>query len=156
MTNVKIFLSIIGLLIVGVIVTVLLRSGEGGVSVEPGKYDTFATCLAEKGAVFYGAFWCPHCQAQKKLFGSSEKLLPYVECSLPNSKPTQQCIEKKIDSYPTWEFADGSRLTGEIPLEVLAEKTSCALPGAEASAPADTDIDTGASPRQDGASSPAL
>ena len=97
-------------------------------SSRPGKLDAFATCLKEKGAVFYGAFWCPHCQAQKKLFGTSQKLLPYVECSLASGQgQTQICIDKKITGYPTWEFADGSRLNGEIPLQQLADKTSCSL-----------------------------
>ena len=125
--NVKIFISIIGLLILGTIATVLLQSNSTPSG--PGKYDTFATCLKDKGAVFYGAFWCPHCQAQKKLFGSSVKLLPYVECSTADaSAQTQACIDKKIDGYPTWEFADGTRLNGEIPLQQLADKTSCTLP----------------------------
>ncbi|MEK7519907.1 MAG: hypothetical protein AAB581_01525 [Patescibacteria group bacterium] len=96
---------------------------------EPGKYDAFAQCLEDKGAVFYGAFWCPHCQSQKKMFGSSEALLPYVECSTPNGKSqTQECKDKKIENYPTWEFADGSRMMGKIALEKLAEKTGCELP----------------------------
>lgn len=125
--NTKIFFSVIGLLILGVIATVILRSE--GAPEGPGKYDTFATCLKDKGAVFYGAFWCPHCQAQKKLFGSSAKLLPYVECSTADgSAQTQACIAKEVKSYPTWEFADGSRLSGEITLAQLAEKTSCELP----------------------------
>ncbi|MDO8594206.1 MAG: hypothetical protein Q7R93_01685 [bacterium] len=95
----------------------------------PGKLDGFATCLKEKSATFYGAFWCPHCQAQKKLFGRSQKLLPYVECSTPNTKgQLQVCIDKKIEGYPTWEFADGSRESKEFSLEQLAEKTSCELP----------------------------
>ncbi|MBI2035942.1 MAG: hypothetical protein HYT12_04685 [Candidatus Liptonbacteria bacterium] len=51
-------------------------------SAGPGEYDDFALCLKEKGVVFYGAFWCPHCQNQKKLFGKSQKLLPYLECSI--------------------------------------------------------------------------
>ncbi len=127
-TNAKIFLIIIGVLFLGLISTILLRSGVAGES-GPGKYDTFAQCLTEKGAVFYGAFWCPHCQAQKKLFGSSVKLLPYVECStLDGNGQTQICIDKGVKSYPTWEFADGSRLNGEIPLSELSEKTSCPLP----------------------------
>jgi len=126
--NVKIFLSVVGLLIIGVIATVVVRGGGEGSS-GPGKYDGFATCLKEKGAVFYGAFWCTHCQAQKKLFGSSKKLLPYVECYTADAKgTTQECKDKKISVYPTWEFADGSRLNGEIPLATLAEKTSCELP----------------------------
>lgn len=127
-TNIKIFTAVVFLLILGTVVTAVIRGGGAGVA-EAGKYDNFTTCLEEKGAVFYGAFWCPHCQNTKKLFGSSQKLLPYVECSTPDGKgQTQACIEKEIASYPTWEFADGSRLTGEIALETLAEKTSCALP----------------------------
>ncbi|MFA5934129.1 MAG: hypothetical protein WC795_02835 [Candidatus Paceibacterota bacterium] len=95
----------------------------------PSKYDAFATCLKDKGANFYGAFWCPHCQQQKELFGRSKNLLPYIECSTPDTKgQTLICQEKKIESYPTWIFADDSRLTGEIPLQELAEKTSCVLP----------------------------
>jgi hypothetical protein len=98
-------------------------------AVTPGKYDTLAQCIADSGAKFYGAFWCPHCQNQKKLFGKSEKLLPYVECSTPNGQgQLQVCIDAGIQGYPTWEFADGSRLNGEIPLTQLAEKTSCQLP----------------------------
>ena len=95
----------------------------------PGKLDAFASCLKDKGAIFYGAFWCPHCQAQKKLFGNSDKLLPYVECSLPDGNgQNQTCNDKKIESYPTWEFADKSRETGELTLSRLAEKTGCTLP----------------------------
>ncbi len=127
--NVKIFLSVIGVLLIGVVATVVIRENIDKVPAGPGKYDTFAQCLKDKGAVFYGAFWCPHCQATKKLFGSSQKLLPYVECSAPDGNAqTQACIDKKITGYPTWEFADGSRLNGEIALEQLAEKTSCELP----------------------------
>ncbi len=125
--NVEIFISIIGLLILGTIAAVFLRSNV--VPAGPGKYDEFAICLKDKGAVFYGAFWCSHCQSQKKLFGSSQKLIPYVECSTPDaSGQTKACLDKKIEGYPTWEFADGSRLNGEIPLAQLAEKTSCVLP----------------------------
>lgn len=94
----------------------------------PGKYDTLAQCLGEKGAKFYGAFWCPHCQEQKKMFGNSAKLLPYIECSTPDGKgQTQECIDKQIQSYPTWEFADGSRVNGEQKPQVLADKTGCPL-----------------------------
>lgn len=127
MTNKNIFFLIIILLILGTITTVFVRSSD--LPAGPGKYDTFAQCLKDQGAVFYGAFWCSHCQSQKKLFGSSVKLLSYVECStLDGRSQTAECVDKKINGYPTWEFADGSRLTGEIPLKQLAEKTSCVLP----------------------------
>lgn len=95
----------------------------------PGKYDGLAQCLKDKGATFYGAFWCPHCQEQKKMFGNSAELLPYVECSNPDGKTqTQVCIDKGIKQYPTWIFADGSTLVGEHEPKALAEKTGCSLP----------------------------
>ncbi len=73
-------------------------------------------------------YWCPHCQAQKKLFSNSTKL-PYVECSTPNGQGQLPiCIEAGITGYPTWEFADGTRLDGERTLEELGTKTNCALP----------------------------
>ena len=97
---------------------------------EPTKdLSAFATCLKDRGAVFYGAFWCPHCQNQKKMFGKAAKLLSYVECSTPDGNAQLKvCIDKSITGYPTWEFADGSRLSGEIQLSKLAEKTGCTLP----------------------------
>lgn len=127
--NAKTFLGIIGLLVAGVVLTIVLGGGPGGISQQgPGKYDAFATCLKDQGAVFYGAWWCPHCRDQKKLFGPSEKLLPYVECSNPDGKSsTPACIEKKIKTYPTWEFRDGSRIETVASLETLAEKTSCVI-----------------------------
>lgn len=94
-----------------------------------GRLDEFAKCLKDSGAVFYGAFWCPHCLTQKKMFGSSKQYLPYVECSTPDSKNQLQiCKDQNIASYPTWKFADGTSNTGELSLNTLAEKTNCQLP----------------------------
>ena len=101
----------------------------GSKSSEPGKLDSFTQCLKDKGAVFYGAFWCPHCQNQKAMFGKSAKLLPYVECSTPDGKNQLQiCKNKNIEGYPTWEFANGSRESGEVSPDRLSEKTECPLP----------------------------
>lgn len=124
--KIKIFVGVLVLAIIIVVTMVFLRSPSGPVA--PGQYDAFAQCLADKGATFYGAFWCPNCQNQKKLFGSSEKLLKYVECSTPNGQAqTSACTEQKIDRYPTWEFADSSRVIGLMSLEELSAKTSCQL-----------------------------
>lgn len=96
---------------------------------QPGKYDELAQCLTDKGVIFYGAFWCPHCQNQKRMFEGSDKLLPYVECSTPDRRgQTQVCIDEKIQSYPTWVFPDGDRLSKEMTPVELAEKAGCSLP----------------------------
>ena len=119
---------ILGVIVVAVVVIV------GGIFLNQQKktptvsLDTFAQCLKDKGATFYGAFWCPHCQNEKKLFGDSAKLLPYVECSTSDGNGQLPiCTEKKIQGYPTWIFADGSTQSGEISLAVLAQKTGCQL-----------------------------
>ncbi len=99
---------------------------------KPGNYDDFATCINKSGAKFYGAFWCPHCEAQKALFGKSKEKLPYVECSTANGQDqTQVCKDKKIESYPTWEFiANGTTtlISGEKTFEDFAKYTNCPLP----------------------------
>lgn len=119
----KIIPWVIGLAVVGGLIALLVVQAK-----KPGKYDTFATCLKDSGATFYGAFWCPHCQATKAMFGRSAKLLPYIECSTPDSKGQLPiCTDKNIQGYPTWEFADGSRLSGEQSLQSLSEKTSCPI-----------------------------
>lgn len=95
----------------------------------PGEYDALASCIKDSGTTFYGAFWCPHCQAQKALFGRSARLLPYVECSLPSGQgQTQACIDKEVKTYPTWVFPDGSIVTGEQSLATLAQASGCPIP----------------------------
>lgn len=129
----KIILGVVGLLIaasVGIFMLSPQNSPLTG-SIPPGTYAPLAQCLTDAGAVFYGAFWCPHCQAQKRLFGDAADLLPYVECSTPDGEGQLPiCAEAEIKSYPTWVFADGTRLSGEVPLATLAEKTNCILPPA--------------------------
>jgi len=111
------------IVVIGAIVMLLVSAAK-----KPGKYDTMAQCITDSGAQFYGAFWCPHCQAQKAMFGKSAKLLPYIECSgADGNGQLQVCIDQNIQSYPTWVFADGTRTTGEQSFEELSEKTSCAI-----------------------------
>lgn len=99
--------------------------------------ENLAQCIKAKGGIFYGAFWCPHCQATKAEFGAAAKDLPYVECSTPNGEgQTQICIDKGIHEYPTWVLPDGTRLTGERSLQELATSFSCPLPGGTATSTA--------------------
>jgi len=94
-----------------------------------GKLDSFAQCLKTSGAEYYGAFWCPNCQNQNKLFGSSKKYLPYTECSTPDGKGQLQiCKDKEIKGYPLWMFADGTQASGLQSLQQLSDKTQCPLP----------------------------
>ena len=80
---------------------------------EDPQLRALALHLAETGATFYGAYWCPRCQQQKALFEASAKRLPYVECSPDgrSSPLSKACVAKKIKNYPTWILGD-RRITG--------------------------------------------
>lgn len=122
------------LLVVGGVLFVVSDGSKASVENAPEGAVQLAQCLTDSGATFYGAFWCSHCKKQKELFGSAEKMLPYVECSTPNGKEqTQVCKDKGITGYPTWIFKDGSQLSGEASFAQLSEKSGCANPGGNAS-----------------------
>lgn len=93
------------------------------------RLNAFAQCLTAKQAKMYGAFWCPHCEDQKEKFGSSFQYAPYIECGIKGSKAIAAvCTEAGIKRYPTWVFADGTRVEGEHELQFLADQTGCNLP----------------------------
>lgn len=117
---------IITLILIGGFISLLVVQAN-----RPGKYDTFAQCVADSGAKFYGAWWCPHCHEQKILFGRSAKLLPYVECQTKSREQLAVCQEANIQSFPTWVYADGARITGVEQFADLAAKTGCELPPQE-------------------------
>ena len=101
----------------------LLLLGAGGARA---NLDDFARCLTRTGARFYGTSWCPHCAAQRRMFGTAFNRIAYVECSVNGTKETTaECAQAGITSYPTWEFRDGSHETGELSLERLASRTGC-------------------------------
>jgi len=102
--------------------TSLPRGGE-----TPEKAVAVAQCLSDEGVEMYGAFWCPHCADQKKIFGKeAEPLMPYFECDpRGDNSVTDTCLELNIERYPTWIFADGSRETGALPLTELQELSGC-------------------------------
>lgn len=113
------FLVLLIILGAGVGLMIYQRSS----SLPASDLDNFAKCLAAKGAVMYGAYWCPHCQNEKAAFGSSFKYVPYVECT----QETQKCLTAGIKGYPTWIFSDGRRFEGEQGLEKLSAISSCPL-----------------------------
>lgn len=92
-------------------------------------FNGFASCIADSGATYYGAFWCPNCQKQGAMFKNAKDLLPYVECSTPDgSNQLQICKDAGVVKYPTWNFPDGTRVEGVQTFASLSEKTSCPVP----------------------------
>ena len=83
------------------------------------RQSDLARHLRLVGAVFYGAWWCPHCTHQKEMFGSAAlELLPYVECDKDDAG-RQRCEEAQVRAYPTWVLK-GERRLGVLSLDELA------------------------------------
>jgi hypothetical protein len=97
---------------------------------EARNLDSFAQCLADKGVTMYGAVWCPACGSQKRIFGDSFGIVPYVEC--PDDP--ERCMAAGIRAYPTWVFPDGTRLEGKQDIETLSQRSGCEIPREEAQA----------------------
>lgn len=95
--------------------------------VEAGKYDDFARCITDAGAVFYGSFQCVHCNTQKEMFGNSMQYVKYIECGPLGGPQTLACQQAGIDSYPTWKIKE-TKYTGVQQFDKLAELTGCQLP----------------------------
>ncbi len=114
---------IVSVLFLAALLLLLWGAGFFSASVPSGKYDAFAQCLTSKGATMYGAYWCPHCQNEKKAFGDSFKYVSYVECTQEVAK----CQAAGVEGFPTWTFADGKRLVGEQGLQTLASESGCTL-----------------------------
>ena len=116
MKHVKIFI-LITVLVMAVFLTACSSKQD------PEALKSFASCLTDKGAKMYGAYWCSHCQDQKKIFGAAFAKIDYVECT----QETQKCDDEQITGYPTWIFSDNSRLNGVQTLASLGQKTGCVL-----------------------------
>jgi hypothetical protein len=91
--------------------------------------EAFGQCLTRNGATFYGASWCPVCKRQRGILGRAMSRVHYVECSVDGKRGrnTSECREAEVESYPTWVFADGSRVSGSLSLASLASRSGCSL-----------------------------
>lgn len=116
-----------------ILVIVILAAAWGGYDYfyyrKASTLDSFAKCVSSKGAHMYGAWWCPHCAEQKEDFGYAFQYVNYTECS-PEGQRTlnQACKQAGIHNFPTWQFSDGSRKEGTLPLTELSQRTGCKLP----------------------------
>ena len=105
------------------LVTAVVGAWQGGLLQPPENPElkALAEHLEASGAKYYGAFWCPNCQDQKRLFGRSAKRLPYVECT-PNGRAGMvafECVAAEINGYPTW-IINGRRYQQLLTVEELA------------------------------------
>tara|TARA_Y100000589_G_C27104805_1_gene609616 strand:+ start:113 stop:658 length:546 start_codon:yes stop_codon:yes gene_type:complete len=80
----------------------------------------FAKYLSDKNIKMYSAYWCPHCNDQKQLFGKKAvDELTIIECA-KDGKDNQYelCEEKGIEGFPSWEIDDeiysGTRSLAEL------------------------------------------
>jgi len=95
-----------------------------------------AKFLSEKGMVMYGAYWCSHCQAQKKLFADAFQYVDYVECDPQGPSANEsECLAKDITGYPTWIY-NGTQYSGKKTLSQLAQIVGFNQTDASADAPA--------------------
>lgn len=116
------------------VVGIVFAAGAFALQREPigvPDYTAQAECLTEKGVVMYGAYWCPKCERQKRLFGDAFAAIAYVECD-PRGENAQaeRCLARGISGTPTWlqETADGTelgRLEGVQDVSELAAKFDC-------------------------------
>jgi cyclophilin family peptidyl-prolyl cis-trans isomerase len=99
----------------------------------------FAKDLADSGTRFFGAGWCPHCKDQKELFEDGADFLPFIEVTNLDNPVTLNAVGRgedltlnptgvAVNSFPTWEFPDGTRLEGEQSLETLSQRSGVPIP----------------------------
>lgn len=91
----------------------------GSIAAAPeARQVNLAQRLRTAGALFYGAYWCSHCQHQKDLFGARGSAeLPYVECDR-DDEGRRRCQKAGVRAYPTWVIGE-ERREGVLSLEEL-------------------------------------
>lgn len=105
-------------------------TGEGELVGEGEDADdlvAFAKALTDSGTRFFGAAWCQFCTDQKELFEDGSKFLPFIEVTNSDRSPNQVATDESITEYPTWEFPDGTRLTGVQSLATLASRAGVTI-----------------------------
>jgi uncharacterized membrane protein len=90
--------------------------------------------LKQSNAKMFGAFWCPHCADQKKLFGiQAIPEIPYVECAPEGANPQLDLCQTELTKasdklrpvigreagFPTWKIGD-NYYSGQQSLQDLA------------------------------------
>jgi hypothetical protein len=123
--------------LLGVVVTARAHAGDrapqvaqarAAQSVSSAQQQALASHLKARGAVFYGAWWCPACTQQKALFGKEAGArLPYVECT--DASGSARCSAASIRAFPTWDMPGKERLVGVQTVEELGRWSGFQQPG---------------------------
>ena len=85
----------------------------------------FAKYLSDNKFVMYSAYWCPHCNDQKQLFGKEavNKLI-IIECAKDGKNNEYKlCQDKGIEGFPSWEI-NNEIYSGTRSLRELAQMTN--------------------------------
>ncbi len=91
----------------------LVGEGEDNGEGENGQnLVEFAKALAQAGVRFFGADWCPICTQQKQLLKTGLRSCRFIEVTNPDRTRNSVGVSENITQYPTWEFPNGSRVTG--------------------------------------------
>lgn len=94
-----------------------------GYSIGATRFDNFAKCLTEKGAVLYTSdSECESCIQQKAIFKSSYQYLNIVNCRVESEK----CNALDIKYAPVWIIGD-RKYFGLHGVPRLAEITGCGI-----------------------------
>ena len=81
---------------------------------KPGQFDNLAKCLADKGAVMFGASFCKYTAAQKGMFGNSMKFIDYRDFT----------EDSNIKITPTW-LINGKYYENAQSFDRLSAITGC-------------------------------
>lgn len=105
--------------------------------------EELALCLADMGAVLYGAYWCGACRYQRLQFAPYHELINYVDCYFDPelgilAEPKEECQDVElveedgtvhgIEAFPTWTFDDNPHyifFVGATDMPTLAEVSGC-------------------------------
>lgn len=108
----------------------LQAEGQGEGELAPDLVQ-FAKDLVDAGVQFFGAEWCSACTTQKELFQDGKDNLGVIEVTNPDRTLNSIGLAEGIEQFPTWDFPDGTRLTGIQTLETLSNVSGVAIPQSE-------------------------
>ena len=100
---------------------------EGEAAAAPDRV-AFAQALFDSEAILFGAPWSGETTEQAALFADGARYLPLVDVTHPDRTLNEIGEAYDITEFPTWEFADGTMVTGIQSLEDLSALAGVPIP----------------------------